>query len=502
LAAGITTIIGKGMVNTLLPYMIQDEYNRERKEREFDAAFLENEYLKAVFFPQLGERLWSLYDKKAKKELLYKNDIFQPVNLAQLEKIKKHNKAALDYMEKAIDLKSDYRPLLVNYAELLILNGQYEQWIRYYEGLDSGMKTVGKLKMLYQPLRVCSVENGKDIVWKEFTHFIMDEAEDEAAVIVSTARTDSFVLNVSNKIEQDGCMDIGVTVMPRGATVSENFNLRTARKKSYNLSKLYIDIPFRKEAAKFYLPGKRMHFNRVHYEVDPLKNAGDLAGNLQLPFVEQIYVGNDEAGVDCFFASNEGWNKAEDNCIELIEYKEYVLLRIHLLDDEPEGYFRAVYGGRNWGVPVQMLCYSNPPEWTFAEALAIALPIGILPKPNDIGEPLEIMSGLWRVLDSFPIQDAVWHPYYTNQDIHIQGGSSIKISYYQHETPDEITRLFFCANTKKQCVKQVCAVAEGFDFTAVEGINTHRITVSGHKLILDFDGIGYSVFIAKMRRGT
>lgn len=65
MAAGITTIIGKGMVNTLLPYMIQDEYNRERKERESDAAFLENEYLKAVFFPRLGERLWSLYDKKA-----------------------------------------------------------------------------------------------------------------------------------------------------------------------------------------------------------------------------------------------------------------------------------------------------------------------------------------------------------------------------------------------------------------------------------------------------
>lgn len=74
--------IGKGMIPTLLPYMVQDGYDRSRTEKEFDAAILENEYLKATFIPQLGGRLWSLYDKKAGKELLYANDVFQPCNLA------------------------------------------------------------------------------------------------------------------------------------------------------------------------------------------------------------------------------------------------------------------------------------------------------------------------------------------------------------------------------------------------------------------------------------
>lgn len=74
--------IGKGMINTLLPYQIQSGYNRERKDLEFDAAILENEYLKATFVTELGGRLWSLYDKKADRELLYANDVFQPGNLA------------------------------------------------------------------------------------------------------------------------------------------------------------------------------------------------------------------------------------------------------------------------------------------------------------------------------------------------------------------------------------------------------------------------------------
>ena len=78
--------VGKGMINSILPYTIQDNFNRERKERKFKVAILENEYLKATFIPELGARLWSLYDKEHDKELLYKNPVFQPAVLAILAK--------------------------------------------------------------------------------------------------------------------------------------------------------------------------------------------------------------------------------------------------------------------------------------------------------------------------------------------------------------------------------------------------------------------------------
>lgn len=74
--------INKGMISTLLPYRQQDGYNRERKNRTFNSVVLENEFLKAVFLPELGGRLWSLVDKKTNRELLYCNPVFQPGNLA------------------------------------------------------------------------------------------------------------------------------------------------------------------------------------------------------------------------------------------------------------------------------------------------------------------------------------------------------------------------------------------------------------------------------------
>ena len=73
--------MGQGMVNTILPYLNEDGYTRDLKPRTFKAAILENEKLKAVFLPEIGGRLWSLYHKEEKRELLFVNNVFQPGNL-------------------------------------------------------------------------------------------------------------------------------------------------------------------------------------------------------------------------------------------------------------------------------------------------------------------------------------------------------------------------------------------------------------------------------------
>lgn len=73
--------MGRGRVRGILPYTLQDGYGRKKRERAFKAAVLENEALKAVFLPELGGRLWSLYDKKEGRELLHRNPVFQPCNL-------------------------------------------------------------------------------------------------------------------------------------------------------------------------------------------------------------------------------------------------------------------------------------------------------------------------------------------------------------------------------------------------------------------------------------
>ena len=71
-----------GLVNNNLPYSQQDFYTREIKPRDMNAVVLENDYLRAIFLPDCGCRLWSLYHKKKKRELLYKNPYLIFGNLA------------------------------------------------------------------------------------------------------------------------------------------------------------------------------------------------------------------------------------------------------------------------------------------------------------------------------------------------------------------------------------------------------------------------------------
>ncbi|MGW4134502.1 DUF5107 domain-containing protein [Amycolatopsis japonica] len=74
--------IGYGRLDTTLPCLLQDGYTRERIERELPAVVLENDKLRATVLPSLGGRLYSLVHKPSGRELLYRNPVFQPANLA------------------------------------------------------------------------------------------------------------------------------------------------------------------------------------------------------------------------------------------------------------------------------------------------------------------------------------------------------------------------------------------------------------------------------------
>src|SRR3954465_5356932 len=77
-----TDCLDRGHEASILPYRMQDQYDRRRTPRALKTAVLENDHLRATFFLELGGRLWSLVHKPTGRELLFVNPAFQPANLA------------------------------------------------------------------------------------------------------------------------------------------------------------------------------------------------------------------------------------------------------------------------------------------------------------------------------------------------------------------------------------------------------------------------------------
>ncbi|MCG2461654.1 DUF5107 domain-containing protein [Flavobacteriaceae bacterium F89] len=63
------------------PYANQDDIGRTKNNREYIALYLENSYLRVLVLPELGSRIWSLYDKKGKREVWYRNNVVKPAEV-------------------------------------------------------------------------------------------------------------------------------------------------------------------------------------------------------------------------------------------------------------------------------------------------------------------------------------------------------------------------------------------------------------------------------------
>jgi tetratricopeptide (TPR) repeat protein len=59
----------------IYPYTMQDDLTDRKEVKSYVAVYLENEYLKATVLPELGGRLYSLYDKTDKREVFYRNNV-------------------------------------------------------------------------------------------------------------------------------------------------------------------------------------------------------------------------------------------------------------------------------------------------------------------------------------------------------------------------------------------------------------------------------------------
>jgi hypothetical protein len=73
---------GRAAGGRVLPYHPLGSYSRESVDTTTVTAILENDHLRATFLPELGGRLWSLWDKSEGRELLHQANPLQAANLA------------------------------------------------------------------------------------------------------------------------------------------------------------------------------------------------------------------------------------------------------------------------------------------------------------------------------------------------------------------------------------------------------------------------------------
>ncbi|QUQ64375.1 DUF5107 domain-containing protein [Kutzneria sp. CA-103260] len=78
----MTRNLAYGRPATLLPYTVQDAYTRDLTDRKLAVAVVDNGILRAEFLLDFGGRMRSLVHLPTGRELLHRNPILQPANLA------------------------------------------------------------------------------------------------------------------------------------------------------------------------------------------------------------------------------------------------------------------------------------------------------------------------------------------------------------------------------------------------------------------------------------
>lgn len=68
----------QGSSGGVYPYPVIESISDEKKDKDYKAVFIENEYIKVMVLPELGGRVQMAYDKIAKRHFVYYNHVIKP----------------------------------------------------------------------------------------------------------------------------------------------------------------------------------------------------------------------------------------------------------------------------------------------------------------------------------------------------------------------------------------------------------------------------------------
>jgi len=74
----------QGASKHIYPYPFQDKITNTKEDRTYNAVYLENEYVKISFMPELGGRLFTAIDKTNNYDFFYRQHVIKPALIGML----------------------------------------------------------------------------------------------------------------------------------------------------------------------------------------------------------------------------------------------------------------------------------------------------------------------------------------------------------------------------------------------------------------------------------
>ena len=68
----------QGSSGVVYPYPVIESMSDEKVDKEYNAVFIENEYIKVMILPELGGRVQMAYDKIKQRHFIYYNHVIKP----------------------------------------------------------------------------------------------------------------------------------------------------------------------------------------------------------------------------------------------------------------------------------------------------------------------------------------------------------------------------------------------------------------------------------------
>lgn len=234
-----------------------------------------------------------------------------------------------------------------------------EVWGRTYTqqgtAMLSSLVNQGR-EVLAAPIRLTGEANGEPIVWEDEGCYLLS-TDDESAIVNGYAQSQCLILNSSMRYEYDGSARWDVRILPRGLTVPQLFNVEPRPFIGWNLTKLALEIPLRKEGMKLYNTWRdkwdgQNGVTALKDGAPIMENGAIPEGGLASPFLPSLWLGDENAGLALVTETDEFWQTADpSHAVEIADGGDCWIVKLHLLDSLPRTW-------ENPAIDVPALSYS------------------------------------------------------------------------------------------------------------------------------------------------